>query len=296
MASRQLPANDARVADLTLDSREVRAGSLFFALRGRRCMACSSRPTRRRAARAWCCGIRAPDAAPPRSAGGRVRGAGARLAHWSAASPIASSAGRRRTCASPASPAPTARPPAPTCWRSAWNSWDRHAAYIGTIGWGRPTALTSRRIPRLTWSPCTASWRSCAAPACAMWPWKCPRTRSIRGGCDGVRFHTAAFTNLTRDHLDYHGTHAAYGAAKAQAVRSCRTCSTSSSTSAMNSAANLRRAMSGRAPLDRGVDRRRAMRLAGRSCAACHGTSTLRPHGISLQLDGSFGAPALTRH
>ena len=32
----------------------------------------------------------------------------------------------------------------------------------------------------------------------------------------GVRFHTALFTNLTHDHLDYHGTFAAYGAAKAR--------------------------------------------------------------------------------
>jgi len=32
----------------------------------------------------------------------------------------------------------------------------------------------------------------------------------------GVRFHTAVFTNLTRDHLDYHGTLEAYGAAKAR--------------------------------------------------------------------------------
>jgi UDP-N-acetylmuramoyl-L-alanyl-D-glutamate--2,6-diaminopimelate ligase len=31
-----------------------------------------------------------------------------------------------------------------------------------------------------------------------------------------VRFHTAAFTNLTRDHLDYHGTMEAYGTAKAR--------------------------------------------------------------------------------
>ena len=30
----------------------------------------------------------------------------------------------------------------------------------------------------------------------------------------GVRFDTAVFTNLTRDHLDYHGTFEAYGAAK----------------------------------------------------------------------------------
>jgi len=35
-----------------------------------------------------------------------------------------------------------------------------------------------------------------------------------QGRVDGVRFHTAAFTNLTRDHLDYHGSMEAYGAAK----------------------------------------------------------------------------------
>jgi UDP-N-acetylmuramoyl-L-alanyl-D-glutamate--2,6-diaminopimelate ligase len=32
----------------------------------------------------------------------------------------------------------------------------------------------------------------------------------------GVRFHTALFTNLTHDHLDYHGTFEAYGATKAK--------------------------------------------------------------------------------
>ena len=31
-----------------------------------------------------------------------------------------------------------------------------------------------------------------------------------------MRFHTAVFTNLTRDHLDYHADMAAYGAAKAR--------------------------------------------------------------------------------
>jgi len=34
--------------------------------------------------------------------------------------------------------------------------------------------------------------------------------------CAGTRFHTALFTNLTRDHLDYHGDMAAYGATKAR--------------------------------------------------------------------------------
>jgi len=37
-----------------------------------------------------------------------------------------------------------------------------------------------------------------------------------QGRVNGVTFEVALFTNLSRDHLDYHGTMAAYGAAKAQ--------------------------------------------------------------------------------
>ena len=37
-----------------------------------------------------------------------------------------------------------------------------------------------------------------------------------QGRVGGVRFDTAVFTNLTRDHLDYHGTLEAYGEAKAR--------------------------------------------------------------------------------
>lgn len=40
-----------------------------------------------------------------------------------------------------------------------------------------------------------------------------------QGRVDGVRFRTAVFTNLSRDHLDYHGTMAAYGEAKWQLFR-----------------------------------------------------------------------------
>ena len=41
-----------------------------------------------------------------------------------------------------------------------------------------------------------------------------------QGRVGGVRFDTAVFTNLSRDHLDYHGTIDAYGAAKARLFRS----------------------------------------------------------------------------
>ncbi len=37
-----------------------------------------------------------------------------------------------------------------------------------------------------------------------------------QGRVDGVHFQVAVFTNLSRDHLDYHGDMAAYGAAKAR--------------------------------------------------------------------------------
>ncbi len=37
-----------------------------------------------------------------------------------------------------------------------------------------------------------------------------------QGRVDGVRFELAVFSNLSRDHLDYHGTMEAYGAAKAR--------------------------------------------------------------------------------
>lgn len=38
----------------------------------------------------------------------------------------------------------------------------------------------------------------------------------VQGRVDGLPFAVAVFTNLSRDHLDYHGTMEAYGAAKAQ--------------------------------------------------------------------------------
>ena len=37
-----------------------------------------------------------------------------------------------------------------------------------------------------------------------------------QGRVDGVHFDVAVFTNLTRDHLDYHGDMDSYGAAKAR--------------------------------------------------------------------------------
>jgi len=92
----------------------------------------------------------------------------------------------------------------------------RKGAYLGTIGFGRPGALSD---VGLTTPDCVSVHRRLAQARDAD-----AKTMSLevsshaldQGRVDGVRFGTAVFTNLTRDHLDYHGTLEAYGAAKAR--------------------------------------------------------------------------------
>ena len=63
-----------------------------------------------------------------------------------------------------------------------------------------------------------------------------------QGRVDGVAFRIAAFTNLTRDHLDYHGDLASYGARQGAPVSRDAAPPPRSSTSAMPSDASSPRA------------------------------------------------------
>ncbi len=87
-------------------------------------------------------------------------------------------------------------------------------AYLGTLGAGRPPAVT----PSTHTTPdVVAVHRSLRAMLDAGARWVAMEVSSHaldQGRVDGVRLPVAGFTNLTRDHLDYHGTMAAYGAAK----------------------------------------------------------------------------------
>ena len=56
--------------------------------------------------------------------------------------------------------------------------------------------------------------RECALRAARPRSWKSPRTRSCRSGCGRIEWDCAVFTNLTQDHLDYHGTMEKYFEAK----------------------------------------------------------------------------------
>ena len=92
----------------------------------------------------------------------------------------------------------------------------RPAAYMGTIGFGFPDALAGTEhttSDAVSVHRRLASMRALGAEAVSM---EVSSHALDQDRVGGVRFHTAAFTNLTRDHLDYHRTMAAYAAAKAR--------------------------------------------------------------------------------
>lgn len=90
------------------------------------------------------------------------------------------------------------------------------AAYTGTLGYGRVAAVHAR--PHTT-PDCITVHRELAELRAA--GVRCVGMEVTSHALDqhrvaGVHFDGAIFTNLTRDHLDYHGTFEAYGAAKAR--------------------------------------------------------------------------------
>lgn len=98
----------------------------------------------------------------------------------------------------------------------ALNMLGRRCGVIGTLGNGLPGALvdSANTTPDVISVHATlAGLRDAGATACAM------EVSSIgldQRRVDGVRFDTVIFTNLTRDHLEYHGNIINYGAAKAR--------------------------------------------------------------------------------
>ncbi len=98
----------------------------------------------------------------------------------------------------------------------AWTLRGQKAGTVGTLGsgiWPRivPTGFTTPLVLRL--HALLAELRDEGASAVAM---EVSSHALDQGRVDGVHFDVAVFTNLTRDHLDYHGDMASYGAAKAK--------------------------------------------------------------------------------
>jgi UDP-N-acetylmuramoyl-L-alanyl-D-glutamate--2,6-diaminopimelate ligase len=98
----------------------------------------------------------------------------------------------------------------------AWTLRGTTAGTIGTLGAGlygdvRPTGFTTPLV--LQMHALLAELRDAGAAAVAM---EVSSHALDQGRVDGVHFRVGVFTNLTRDHLDYHGDMEAYGAAKAR--------------------------------------------------------------------------------
>jgi UDP-N-acetylmuramoyl-L-alanyl-D-glutamate--2,6-diaminopimelate ligase len=212
----KIPATEARVSDLTLDSRQVRPGSLFFALPGLHAHGLEfAEDAAKRGAGVVLWEPRGeamlpalpPDvfaAAVPnlKNLVGRIAD---RFFNWPSSHMrmvgITGTNGKT-TCAYLLA----------QCLERMGNA----AAYMGTIGWGRPAALsepTHTTPDAVTVHRTLAQLRAAGVREVAM---EVSSHALDQGRVDGVHFETAALTNLTRDHLDYHGTMLEYGAAKAK--------------------------------------------------------------------------------
>ena len=98
----------------------------------------------------------------------------------------------------------------------AFTQLGRKTAVIGTVGNGFPAALT----PALNTTPDAidlqqrlAHYRQQGAAACAM---EVSSHGLVQGRLNGMSFNVAVLTNLSRDHLDYHGDMDSYADAKAR--------------------------------------------------------------------------------
>lgn len=97
-------------------------------------------------------------------------------------------------------------------------------AVIGTLGYGHPGAL--RPLEHTTPDPVglqalLAELRDQGTGVVAM---EVSSHALDQRRAEAVRFHTAVFTNLSRDHLDYHRDMGAYGAAKRRLFESPHLC------------------------------------------------------------------------
>jgi UDP-N-acetylmuramoyl-L-alanyl-D-glutamate--2,6-diaminopimelate ligase len=287
-----VPANDSRVEDLTLDSREVRAGSLFFALRGRSVHGlkfAAEAAARGASVVLWEPG---PEALPPQLPAevfaaaipglpalmGRIAD---RFFKWPSSqlriTGITGTNGKT-TCA--------------YLLAQCLEKLGIQAAYIGTIGWGRIGALerpthTTPDVVRL--HRVLASLRASGVREVAM---EVTSQALDQERTAGVRMHSAAFTNLSRDHLDYHQTMAAYGAAKARLFEA-----PDLKHIVINVGDAFGRELAqnygGRVPLTAvWIGAGGSGWLAQRAMRAFD--VTLGVHGVCMQLDGSFGKAAIT--
>jgi len=213
------PAPNVAVAGLTLDSRTVSAGDAFVALKGR------SRHGLEHAGQAASRGARAIlwDPAEGRSPGAtsgeiacvavrelRDRLGGIADRFYGAPSSQLAVAGvtgtnGKTTCA----------------WllASAVERLARRGAYLGTLGAGFPPRIEGGAFTTPDVISLHRQLRALADAGATHVAMEVSSHALDQGRVDGVRMRVAGFCNLSRDHLDYHGTMERYAESKARLFR-----------------------------------------------------------------------------
>jgi UDP-N-acetylmuramoyl-L-alanyl-D-glutamate--2,6-diaminopimelate ligase len=180
-----------------------------------------------------------------------------------------------------------------TAWLAseALNRLAGKSAYMGTLGYGvipalKPSALTTpgciavhRRLHELLDDGVLNAAMEVSSHGLD------------QGRIDGVRINTAVFTNLSRDHLDYHGNLDAYKAAKAKLF-----------TGAALKTAVINTGDAFGAELAEGVDEGvRVITVAlaeqlhnGKQADLCATYSQVAGGGLKIKFSGSYGAAEMT--
>jgi UDP-N-acetylmuramoyl-L-alanyl-D-glutamate--2,6-diaminopimelate ligase len=206
------PAQDREITGLAIDSRRVKPGELFFAFPGERVDGrayMAEAVARGAAAIVYEPNGYRPEALPvPALAVERLRHQAGRIADRFYGSPSrhlvvigVTGTNGKTTCTQ--------------LLAQALDQPPQRCAVIGTLGYGFPGQLDAslHTTPdAVTVHGLLARFRAAGARYVSM---EVSSHALDQDRVNAVAFDVAVFTNLTRDHLDYHGDMAAYGAAKA---------------------------------------------------------------------------------
>ena len=269
------PHSAIEVTDLVSDSRQVTSGAAFVALQGERSHGLDFADAAFAAGAAVV--LHEPGAAADRLGGpalavpGLKEGLGTLAARFYGSSqPAAGLVGVTGTNGKTTVAWLVAR---------ALSALGQSCGYIGTLGYGTPGAL---RTHALTTPDCLTLHRELAGLGTARAAIEVSSHALEQDRVAGLRFATAAFTNLSRDHLDWHRTMEAYFEAKARLFTRPELVS-----AVINVGDAYGATLAARLPATvRGI----TVALARNSGAALEASATSRGlEGQELALRGSFG-------
>ena len=284
-----LPAVD--VVDITTHSAEVVRGGLFLACPGSRHHALRFLPdalARGASAVAWepAPGV-APPALPPAVAGVAVPGLHRRLGD------IANRFFGRPSEATAVCGITGTNGKTTVAWLAtqALARLGRRAGYMGTLGYGIGNQVTADSLTTPGCITVHRRLRELTAAGASHVVAEVSSHALDQGRVDGVRFRVAAFTNLTRDHLDYHGDLARYRSAKSRLFLD-----RAPEQAVINIADDYGRALAERLPA---TSRLLAVAAAGSDASVPAAALTARrlsggPDGQRIRLSGRWGEAEFT--